>query len=415
MKKQKVIFLSHLIGILFLIGIVFLTWAKRQNFTLYIPVIILLFLFIAISLALLHVRLIRLLEEVNRYSADSANQRRMLLLQQSMLELSNRMVQMKGINELLDSILKKAIELIPEAEYGSILVLNEENMLEFKSIYGFDEDLMHVRIDPKESYQWRLSGGNFSGPIIIPDLSLLSKDFMSEQTYSSMEDANALCAQSSLSAPLLIDGQFYGSINIDSKQTDVFTEEHKKLMAYFANQATIAIQNHIYYEKMLYLSQFDGLTGVFNRHHFQELIDSMFQKWVQTGDHSFEPVTFALLDLNHFKAINDKYGHASGDLILNYFAQSFQSELTPPNLFARYGGDEFIAVFFKSDLDQTMDRLKSIHEKIMKEPIKITAEGHEVYCLFSYGLAEYPKESPDIKTLLHIADQRMYEHKRIHQ
>jgi diguanylate cyclase (GGDEF)-like protein len=331
----------------------------------------------------------------------------MLRLQEAMLELSSYMTKVNSLNELLDIILRKAIDVIPGAEFGSILVMNKEGQLEFKAIYGFEHDLFKVKLDPTECYQWRATSGNFSGPLIIQDLSQLSKELMTEETYSIMNEANALTTKSSLSAPLLINGQFFGSINIDSVDTNVFKEEDIKLMAYFADQVTIAIRNHQYYEKMLFMSKYDSLTGVMNRHYFQEYAETILQESSQKKD----PLTFVIMDLNNFKAINDQYGHASGDIILTFFANSFSSQLSQVDFFARYGGDEFIAVFFNSDTTNTVQKLHSIYNNITQNPIKLTPDSQEVHCLFSYGMAEFPNEGTELKTLIHLADQRMYIHK----
>jgi diguanylate cyclase (GGDEF)-like protein len=332
----------------------------------------------------------------------------MFQLQKAMLELSSQMTTLNSLNELLDIILKKAIEVIPEAEYGSILVMNAEGLLEFKAIYGFKEDLFKVKLDPTESYQWQATNGYFSGALIIQDLSVFSKNFMTEENYSVMDEIDALCPKSSLSAPLLIDGQFFGSINVDSSKMYVFKDEHKKLMTYFANQATIAIRNHQYYEKMLFLSKYDGLTKVMNRHYFQQQIEAI----LSNDTTNKEPITFVLMDLDNFKTINDQYGHSSGDHILTCFTTSFSSQVSHNTLFARYGGDEFIAIFFNSDIHQTTNKIKPIYDSITKSPIQLNANREDrVYCLFSYGMAEYPTEGNELKTLIHLADQRMYKHK----
>lgn len=407
MKKKKLTILLHLLGALFLIFVVYLTWSQRENFQLVIVTFTALIIFMSVISFRFHTKSQETRRLVAQYHIDAKSQQRMLNLQKAMLELSNHMTKVNGLNELLDVILQKAIEVMPEAKFGSILVMNTEGLLEFKAIYGFEQDLFQVKLDPKECYQWRATGGHFTGPLIIQDLAELSKDLMTEDNYSAMNEIGALRTKSSLSAPLLIDDQFFGSINLDSINTNVFSEEHKGLMAYFANQATIAIRNHQYYEKMLFLSKYDGLTGILNRHYFQELIEIMLQRSAREK----EPVTFVLMDLDHFKAINDQYGHASGDHILAFFAKSFTAQLRQSDLFARYGGDEFIAVFFNNDRNRTTHKLESIHEKITNESIELTQFGEEVHCFFSYGIAEFPVESTELKTLIHLADQRMYEHK----
>lgn len=340
-------------------------------------------------------------------STSSNDQVRMLHSQKIMLELSNTMIQVSGLKELMSIILDKAIEVIPKAKFGSILVMNHEGYLEFQAIVGFDDDLYNITLDPKESYQWIATGGNFSGPIIIEDLMKYSKDFINEDTFNSMKDIDALSLKSSLSAPILIDGQFYGSINIDSEENNMFDEQDVTLMAYFANQATIAITNHQLYEKLLHLSKYDGLTKVLNRPYFEELFENNLAK----SKRNEEKVTLVVVDLNNFKQINDLYGHSIGDFVLTNFAERFSHMIRETDLLARYGGDEFVIVFFKSDYEQTLVKLKIIHQKITSQAIDLTPLEKKINCSFSYGLAEFPRDGDSLKTLFHIADHRMYEMK----
>lgn len=398
----------YLLILLSLVVFSFSIWGFIDNGQIKIIFLIVIMLYSFIIIFYYHIKLRKALILISQYDTDASSQQRIFQLQKAMLELSSQMTTLNSLNELLDTILKKAIEVIPEAEYGSILVMNTEGLLEFKAIYGFKEDLFKVKLDPTESYQWQATNGYFSGTLIIQDLSVFSKNFMTEENYSVMEEIDALCPRSSLSAPLLIDGQFFGSINVDSSKMYVFKDEHKKLMAYFANQATIAIRNHQYYEKMLFLSKYDGLTKVMNRHYFQQQIETILSN--DTTDK--EPITFVLMDLDNFKTINDQYGHSSGDHILSCFTQSFSSQVGHNTLFARYGGDEFIAIFFNSDIHQTTNKIKPIYDSITKRPIQLnTNRKDRVYCLFSYGMAEYPTEGDELKTLIHLADQRMYKHK----
>lgn len=409
MKSKKIPFIIYILCILFVFIFIFLTYVQYKSIVFIFSYIFLFFILLIAILLRFHNKLLKAYEIVNQYDEDSSNQKRMLHLQEAMLELSNCMTTVNGIDELLDIILKKAIDVIPEAECGSILVMNEEGKLEFKAIFGFKQELFEVTLDPKECYQWRATSGHFNGPLIIQDLSQLSKNFMTNGTYYQMREAEALITKSSLSAPVLIDGQFFGSINVDSVKTNVFKNEHKKLMAYFANQATIAIRNHQYYEKILFMSKYDNLTGAMNRHRFQEYMEAM----LKDIDQKKEPNTLVLMDLNYFKSINDQYGHTSGDIILKFFASAFSSEISHTDIFARYGGDEFIAVFFNCDTTNTAEKLQFIHSNITKKPLQLTPDGQDVYCHFSYGMAEFPTESTDLKTIIHLADRRMYSHKRM--
>ncbi|MGB4659752.1 MAG: sensor domain-containing diguanylate cyclase [Mobilitalea sp.] len=407
MKNKTAFILIHIISFFFVLISTIIIYLNHKSFALILIIFFLLYILTVIMSIRFYYKLLHTLQVVNQYDNDSIIKNRMLRLQETMLDLSNYMVKINGLNELLDIILKKVIDVIPGAEFGSILVMNEEGQLEFKAIFGFEEELFKIKLNPEECYQWRATNGHFSGPIIIQDLSKSSRDFMSEDTYSTMNDVKALSTKSSISAPLLIDGQFFGSINIDSSETNIFTNQDIKLMAYFANQVTIAIKNQQYYEKIIFMSKYDSITGAMNRHYFEEYAETILHQRNPQAD----TLTFVIMDLNNFKDINDQYGHNSGDMVLALFADSFSSLLSQEYLFARYGGDEFIAIFFHSTIAETAQKLSSIYNNIIKRPILLTPDEHTVHCSFSYGMAEFPSEGTELKSLIQLADQRMYQHK----
>jgi len=407
MKNKNAFILSHIISLCFVLISTIIIYLQYKSFAIILTFFFFLYLLTVILSLRFYYRLQHTLQKFNRYDTDSINQKKLLHLQESMLELSSYMAKINGLNELLDIILRKAIDVIPGAEFGSILVMNEEGKLEFKAIYGFEEALFNIKLDPKDCYQWRATSGNFSGPLIIQDLSESSKDFMSEDTYNIMNEVKALSTKSSISAPLLINDQFFGSINIDSSEINIFKQEDIKLMAYFANQVTIAIKNHQYYEKILFMSKYDSITGAMNRHYFEEYTETILHQRNPQADQ----LTLVIMDLNNFKAINDQYGHNSGDKVLSLFVNSFSSQLPDDTIFARYGGDEFIAVFPNCNISRTTQILTSIHDNITKEPILITLDNQEVYCSFAYGMSEFPNEGTELKSLIHLADHRMYQQK----
>lgn len=345
---------------------------------------------------------------IEQHNQQSEDQRRMLHTQRAVLELSNSMIQVSGFEELLNVILTKAIEVIPEAEYGSILMMNDENELEYKALVGFDDSLYDIRFKPEESYQWQATGGHFREPVIIEDLLDYTEEFVNEDTYSSMKDADALTMKSTLSAPILIDGKFFGSINIDSEEKEVFGQRDAGIMAYFANQASIAIGNHQLYDKMSYLSKYDGLTGALNRYSFEETIEGMLNVALAES----KKISLALLDMNDFKSVNDNYGHEAGDKVLKLFSEMFRSKIDEDDIFSRFGGDEFVVAFIGKNYDEASEKMHEILEFIEMSPLVIKDADAAVKCGFSFGVAECPVDGTNLKGLVRLADDRMYKHKR---
>lgn len=149
------------------------------------------------------------------------------------------------------------------------------------------------------------------------------------------------------------------------------------------------------------LANTDGLTGLFNERYFTIMLQSKENKKL--------PFVLVYLDLDHFKPINDTYGHATGDKLLQETAKRLLQCIRKNDYVFRIGGDEF-TILFSMDFDENLaseirERLKTMLEK----PFEI--DGHTLRVGCSMGLAAYPKESGDAAYIRILADWRMYEEK----
>lgn len=322
-----------------------------------------------------------------------------------MLEVSNSIFHMEDKSKLLQNILNKAVSVSPNASHGTILVKNEEGNLEFKALKGYKDSMLSIVLEPRETYQWQETSGDFRRPILIDDISKYNA-LKKTCTLESFEEAKGLHLKSALSTPILINGDFYGWINIDSTERKAFTEKDIQLMKYFASQVAIVIFNHLHYEHTLHLSRYDALTGIGNRRYFQE----QFDKKVKENENTNEVSSFVVMDLNNLKIINDKYGHNTGDLYIQTFAQRFSDSIRDSDLFARYGGDEFAAVFYGMDNKQVEKKIQLIRDEIAKHPIIV--DGNEIKVCFSFGVVQISDEFNVYQTLVSLADERMYEDKK---
>lgn len=151
------------------------------------------------------------------------------------------------------------------------------------------------------------------------------------------------------------------------------------------------------------LTTIDPLTGALNRRGILSALDEMLQVPGQR-------FTLCYMDLNHFKNINDHYGHNAGDQILQKFSETFMRYAKKNHLFARIGGDEFIHIFIgeeaqaqkESFFDQIQNELKHSGVKWGEEEIPLE---------FSCGSADYPEQGKTVDELLSVADSDMYNNK----
>lgn len=158
-------------------------------------------------------------------------------------------------------------------------------------------------------------------------------------------------------------------------------------------------------EQLLNLSIKDPLTQIYNRRYFMECIATISQDFRKQGR-----VAYVLMfDLDHFKRVNDTYGHLAGDQVLIEMAALVNALLRPSDLFARYGGEEFITFLATADEADALQIAERIRTAIESTPV-ITPD-HTIHITTSLGLAELtPTCSP--KETINLADQRLYRAKR---
>ncbi|MGB8477022.1 MAG: GGDEF domain-containing protein [Candidatus Acidiferrum sp.] len=150
------------------------------------------------------------------------------------------------------------------------------------------------------------------------------------------------------------------------------------------------------------LAMVDALTGLYNRRFGEQRLAAEVPRSARKG----HPLIVVLLDLNDFKEINDAYGHAAGDLVLQEFASALNRAIRAGDLAVRLGGDEFLLILPECNHDQ----LQLVLERL--GPLEVAWEGRRFPINYSVGWKEYaPGDEPD--TMLAAADRALYENKRV--
>ncbi|SCY34488.1 diguanylate cyclase (GGDEF) domain-containing protein [Alkaliphilus peptidifermentans DSM 18978] len=328
-------------------------------------------------------------------------------LLESLIEISDCILKIENAEELFKLIIEKAVDIIDGAEKGSLMIINDDNKFEYKALVGFEKDIMDLKIDLEDSFLYRIGEGKINNcSYIIEDVEEFDKRVMDYNEYEKVRDSDFFNTKTAISAPIIIDDVLYGIINVDSTKKNAFKKDDKIIMEYFAKQAGTVIRNHQLVEKLVYLSQYDKLTNVLNRGYFEELFQNFFSK----AERYNEKFALVIFDLDNLKTTNDTYGHEVGDQLIVNFARGMKEKIRQSDIFGRYGGDEFIAVFFETNYDNIEKKIDSILEEFRRNPI--TMNGNELFIEFSYGVAHYPDDSVAMNQLIRIADDRMYQHKQ---
>ena len=148
----------------------------------------------------------------------------------------------------------------------------------------------------------------------------------------------------------------------------------------------------------------DGLTGLFNHRHIYGLLHEEFERANRTG----ERLTVAMFDLDHFKAVNDNYGHQAGDRVLEQFADILRQSAREIDRLGRYGGEEFMALLPDTGIEDGIVFVERVRREVARHPFNIGRD-EPLGMTTSCGVATYPHELiGDPETLVRLADEALY-------
>ncbi len=155
-------------------------------------------------------------------------------------------------------------------------------------------------------------------------------------------------------------------------------------------------------EQLRQYASYDDLTGLLNRRagyiHFRKQLS-----YAQRYEQQF---TLCLLDLDHFKSINDAHGHLVGDAVLKHFVEVLNASLRKSDTLMRWGGEEFLLLLPKTDAKSAKRLVVQLKEKV--QATSMAFEGRKLAYTFSAGLASFPKHSKDMDGLISCADDALY-------
>jgi two-component system cell cycle response regulator len=169
------------------------------------------------------------------------------------------------------------------------------------------------------------------------------------------------------------------------------------MLEQFAVHTALSLRNAMLLERNQFLAERDPLTGAANRRTFEREL----KRLMSHADRSGEPITLAMLDVDHFKSFNDRFGHQAGDEILRQVAVALDTECRDFDMPARYGGEEFTVILPMCTTEEsvgTAERLRSAVAKI-RAPAPVAA---------SAGVATYPDNATDAESLIRAADEALY-------
>jgi len=228
------------------------------------------------------------------------------------------------------------------------------------------------------------------------------------QKYVSIGDCKLLKSDADLSGyadykvlPLKIDNSSIGYLAL-SKVKD----EDQDKCHILVQQFLLGLKRAFLYQRVQELAIMDSLTGVFSRRYS---IDRLYEELERSKKFKYR-FSFLMIDIDHFKDYNDKFGHLVGDAVLKETAETIKENVRQIDLVGRYGGEEFLVILPETDKDQAKFAAERIRQAVQIQPIKAYDEDLKV--TISIGISTFPDDSQEALALIEKADTALYQAKQ---
>lgn len=274
------------------------------------------------------------------------------------------------LNELLKEIIKNSTILL-NADFGHLLIL-EETGLTLKAAW-VNTELKPIKFLPE-----------IAEKVIRHGVAVYAHDLMQGEH----SEAQVYCVPMTANRGVL--GVLY--LELLNRKEEISADE-KLLLEMLGLQAASFLENSILYHSAIT----DPLTGLYSHRHFQQECDQIMRRAERTQS----SVTLMILDLDHFKQLNDKHGHQEGNICLKRISEILKNNFRMTDIIARFGGDEFEILLPDASVEKSLKIAQTLNELIRNEkfPLQITG---------TIGIATYPLHASDSQSLFLAADQALY-------
>ncbi|HHS5393969.1 TPA: diguanylate cyclase, partial [Legionella pneumophila] len=331
-------------------------------------------------------------------------------LQESYEKLANGMKELQEKNEQITLLVEMSDIMLAcssQEELSEVMAKYSQRLLQFSSGYLF---IMHpsknylekavswgnphphdLTFTPEQCWAIRLGRIHYAGSSRIELM-------CSHIAFVEQPELSLLCV------PLMAQNDIYGLLylEIDLK----FDENQRLLITAFAELTALALANVRLRENLRYQSIRDPLTGLYNRRYLE---DFLF-KQLHQAERTKASFAILMLDLDHFKKINDSFGHDAGDLVLKEIGQILNSDIRLGDIAARYGGEEFVLLLYDIDAQAAKMKAENLRSAISNLQVKYGAQPVGQITA-SIGISIYPDDAKSPAELVEAADKALYQAK----
>lgn len=292
------------------------------------------------------------------------------------------------LDELLTVVCRLLLERFTNVDHVSVLLCEPEGL--------------RVR-----AYEGRLTPNMPMGAQLPPGTGLVSRalaqsESMIENDVNGMEGyfAGFVETQSEMCVPLIFFGEKLGVLALDSASKNAFDVEDIQPLESVADICAAAIQNANYFERMRQLAYVDGLTGIHNRRYFEMRIVEELERASRFQGR----MAVIMIDIDHFKRLNDEFGHLLGDEVLRCVAGILKQQLRKVDMVCRYGGEEFAVVVPETTGENAMIVAEKLRRQVESHPFPGVPRPVTISC----GVADYHLHGVTRDEVVAAADGALY-------
>lgn len=307
----------------------------------------------------------------------------------------NSAIEISELYRVLQEVLPKRLNL---QKFAILLVDERREFLNIRAAYGFD--------DTERIYDLAFRiGEGISGEVALEGELIYLPDVEAESKFLHYR-GESVEKGSFLSIPLRFRKDILGVMNCSRPAKDGFAGEEIRLLTLVANQIALAVENAQLYTKTRELSVRDELTGLYNRRHFQQVLQMEWKRATRFR----RPLSLLMIDIDHFKEFNDTFGHPHGDKVLKLVGSLLARNLREVDTLARFGGEEFVVLL--PDTDKMGAHVVGEKLRRLVETERFDEEHRHIMPLtVSVGISVFLEDAREMDDLIDHADVALYEAK----
>jgi diguanylate cyclase (GGDEF)-like protein len=322
----------------------------------------------------------------------------------TLYEVSSKVTERLDLEVVIKTLFEK-LKKVTVIDLFYVAVLNEsEDSAIFHMYQGSEEPVEFgplSMVEGSSMTRYVLEKGEV---VYIPD----AYDENSEFPESKMVKIPGHDEHSILGVPLTLGNDKLGVLCLQAEKPNAYNPDQIRLVETIAHQASVSISNAQMFEKIQSMAILDTLTGVYNRRYFYEYAENEISR-SQRYDNQ---MSLIMLDIDHFKLVNDRFGHLVGDQTLKMIVDTCQGVLRKSDVMCRFGGEEFIVLLPETSQEDAVIAAKRICQTISEQSLPTNSDLGPVVVTVSIGVTQLKTKTETLQDLIDEADHALYHAKQ---